>query len=157
MAQNILRYLSGTLTQSVADAYVELGIATGIVPADGYALQIERIEWCGKDTDTAWQVATAQRLMLAISRDTKTAMPEFSDPDVLWKNVIEFGVVTSGAFERERSKTIIPPEGLFIVEPTVYVQMDSTSFGQVLDFDFRLYYSEVKLTEIEILRLLNNV
>lgn len=153
----IMRYLSGTATQGSADAYVELGIATGIVPADGLALQIERIDICGKDTDTAWQVGAAQRLMMAVSRDTKTAMPEFSDPDVLWKYVIEFGISTSGAFTHHRSMSITPPSGLFVVEPTIYFQLDSTSFGQALDFDVRLYYTEVKLSEIEILRLLNNV
>ena len=157
MATEILRYLSGTLTQGSADAFVQLAMDTGIEPENGVGLKIERIQFQGKDTDTAWQVAAAQFMYLALSRDTKTAVPELTDTDCIWKKSLELGMTTSGHKFFPRSFEEVAPDGLIIVEPIVYAQLDSTSFAQALDFDVRLYYSEVKLSEIEILRLLNNV
>ena len=156
MATQIARFLSASAIQGSADSYKETAITTELIPANGFAFSIKKMEFCLADTGATLIQNVAQRLLVALSRDTKAAMPELSDADVLYKKSIDFGAVTSGGLEIERSFEYAPAGGLFIVEPTIYLQFDTTATSIANTLYARIFYEEIKLSEVEILRLLNN-
>lgn len=155
-SQNLVpRYLSATLTQGGADAFVQATVLTDIVPENGYGLRVIGVEI---EQRTADVVAAAANSIweMSFARDTKAAIADLADPDVwmTWKLVNR--VVASGASLQECSRLIVPAATSILVEPYVYIQLDSASTGVANVVNVRIHYEEVKLTEIEILRLLNN-
>lgn len=153
MAANIAKYLSATLTQGSADAFVEAAITTNLVPADGYAFKVSHIAY-----DGLLQAGVNNSYCeFAISRDTKTAVPHYDDPDTLFYFKRRAVFATSGLSLENVSDVLTLQNGIYIVEPTIYVDMDSSATAAVQTMNIRIYYEEVKLTEVEILRLLNNV
>jgi len=47
-------------------------------------------------------------------------------------------------------------QGVFLVEPTIYGQLDSAATGLTLTAYWRIYYEQLALNEVDILRVLNN-
>jgi len=155
MPASIARYLPFTAVQGGADAFVEAAITTDLNPAQGYAYQVTLIEvsWVETNQET-W--ASDFTMQMVLSRDTKTAIAELNDPDVMWKEAVWLQFTTSGVQLVPSKFEYRPPLGLYIVEPTIYFDLDSTTTGVANTVHGRIWYEEVKLSEVEILRLLNN-
>lgn len=153
MANNIVtRHFDLTLTQGSADAFVQGVINTEIVPENGIGLRMTRLEMLKPYMPA---VAAADR-QWSITRDTKTAVANLSDPDCMYADGDKMVLVTSGAVHQKlREENEL--NSVFVVEPQIYIQLDSTATTLTNTFYFRLHYEEVKLSEVEILRLLNNV
>ena len=131
MAGNkIARYLSGRAVQGGADAFKELAITTNLDPANGYAYEIKKIEFCYENF--AFVAANFQELDVVLSRDTKAAIPELSDTDVMYKFHKELGFATAvGFYDLSLAWEYVPTGGMYIVEPTIYLQIDSAATAAV--------------------------
>jgi hypothetical protein len=157
MANIIAKYLSANATMAGADAFKETAITTNLNPADGYAFQVERIEFSLNNAIAGWAGADSN-FQVVLARDTKLAIAKLSDPDVMYKKTLVLILLTAAGFAWvDGTWTWIAPSGVYIVEPTIYLQIDADATGLTMDLDARIFYSEVKLSEVEILRLLNNV
>lgn len=154
MALEIARHFDVRLTQGSADAFVQDTVVTGLLPSDGLAYVITRAEIMYNFIPG---LTNALQLQWSITRDTKTAIADYSDPDTLYSDAFGVRVTTSGTMLYEQRREIIFPDGLFVVEPYIYCQYDSANTAVSGVLDMRLWYTTQKLTEVEILRLLNNV
>lgn len=155
MANTIARYLNITTTQGSADAFVQGSVDTGIIPADGMCKKVTAIELLFTP-NFLLSISADAFVKWSFTRDTKTAIAEYSDPDCMYGDGIEFTFLTSGAGVNRHNQMWIPPVGLYLVEPTIYAQLDSNATGNVITANWRIHYEDVKLSEVEILRLLNN-
>jgi hypothetical protein len=153
MAEKIAKYLSASATQGGADAFVETAITTNLVPSDGYAFKLTKMFWDATGYEGLGNNMTTE---FGLSRDTKAAVARYSDADCMYYNGYIIEEITSGALQRPLSGEVDFPDGIYVVEPTIYLDLDSTGTSATKTLHVRLYYEEVKLSEVEILRLLNN-
>jgi hypothetical protein len=156
-AIEILKYLPFTCTQGGADAFVEATITTDLVPANGYAFEVDRIECAFTTACGMALIAAASEISFAMAKDTKLAVPELTDQDAYFKIQGSCAPVASATLVGDVMPSfIVRPDKMVIVEPEIYAQLDSTNTTKTLVLNGRIFYREVKLTEVEILRLLNN-
>jgi len=143
-----------TLTQGSADAFVQGTIATGIVPADGLIQKIVRVvfQFNAQSFDG---IASDCSVYWSIARDTKTAVAALSDADSILYDGLDIAFTTSGAVMVPLTYTYEPSDGFFIAEPNIYVQLDSNATGETMTCNVRMFYEEVRASEVDILRLLN--
>lgn len=154
MANAVAKYIAGTATQGGADAFVEVEIATDLIPADGYAFEIDHVDFeIGSDISA---IGADHRIAVALSRDAQLAMPVLSAVECYYKRMMNWSLTTSGCWFNDSTWTWTPPAGIFLVEPSTWFQLDSDSTAIALTVYVRIWYKEVKLTEVEILRLLSN-
>jgi len=154
MAIAIARYLKSQCVQGSADAFIQDSITTDLVPADGFAFKITKmlVDW-----SVGMANVNGSERQLSLTRDTKTAIARYDDPDTLFFFGEQSRLATSGFGVTPQGYSFDFPDGLYVVEPTIYLQVDSTATTFTYTVNARLYYEEVKLSEVEILRLLNNV
>lgn len=154
MAIAISRHFDLTLTQGSNDAFVQGSIVTDLEPADGLAYVITRAEIV---RPVPIAMANSALIEWSVTRDTKSAIALMSDPDCMYHDGIALKMTTSGAtMDRIRTEVVFE-DGLFVVEPYLYVQLDSANTTATNTAYFRFWYEQQKLSEVEILRLLNNV
>jgi hypothetical protein len=154
MALNIARWLDIRLVQGGADAFVQGSAATDIVPEDGLILQIESIDVL--IVSTLASVAADLVLEWSVTRDTKTAVANLDDVDTILADKLSHSLTTSGAAWVSQLYRYTQLKGLYLVEPTVYAQLDTTGAGGAYTFDVRIFYTEVRASEIDILRVTTN-
>lgn len=157
MATQISKFIELTATQGGIDAFVESSASTNIIPADGMGLEIDKIVFAFRDNGQVQSIGSDCSFSISLTRDTKAAIPNLTDNDVffLWGFANSF--TTSGQALIPLVHEWTPPKGLLLVEPTIYMQLDGLSTSIAFTVDARIYYNEVKVSEVEILRLLNNV
>lgn len=154
MAGNqITRFLKMTATQGGADTFVQASVATDIIPEEGLVYKITGID---VQINSGIQAISADcSFYWSFTRDTKTALAPLSDDDCLLLDGFCVSLTTSG-------QVYLPATyryanlGLYLVEPIVYVQLSTTATGITNAINTRIYYEEVKMSEVEILRILNN-
>jgi hypothetical protein len=155
MVQLVDQYKSVVLTQGGADAFVQGSITTDIIPADGEGWLLSRIEIQFDPTALAALSADAS-IIWSGSRDSQTAVRGYNDADAFYVGGRVFSLTTSGTYQQPLVEVFDPPVGTIFVEPTMYFQLDSTATGGIVIATFRVHYTMVKLTEIEILRILQS-
>lgn len=155
MAQgrNVARYFSATATQGSADAFVQASIDTGIIPADGVGLRVVTMEVVH---GTLSAVSADGDIQWSVTRDTKTAVTGYNDDDSILYDGVWWALTTSGQISGQLLHRYPQVEGVFIVEPTIYFQLDSAATGAQNTAFLRIYYEEQRLSEVDILRILNN-
>lgn len=150
----IKRYLSGTNTQAGADTFNQAQIDTALLPENGVVYRVNSIDI--EFPGTFNNISADCWIRWSITRDTKTAAGALNDPDTVYLNGFSWALTTSGGalvptVFRERQL-----EGLYIVEPVIYIQLQSASTGVANSANWRIYYDEVKMSEVDILRILAN-
>jgi len=154
MALDTIRWLDITCTQGGADAFVQGSVSTDLVPEDGYVYKVNRV--VADLVTNISAIAADSQIEWSMTRDTKTAVAAFNDSDTIIHNTISFALVTSGAaFFNGLFEYDFADRGVFLVEPTIYAQFDSTATTLTMTMLFRIYYSLVRATEIDILRIVN--
>lgn len=151
---NVVRFLTITMTQGGADAFVQGTVDTGILASEGRGLQVVGMDFSllesqgplSADADISW----------SLTRATKTAVVGLSDEDAIIFDRLSFALTTSGTYQVRGLYRYEALAGIYIVEPTLYGQLDSTATGIVQTGYWRIYYQEVALSEVDILRILNN-
>jgi hypothetical protein len=139
-------------TQSGADTTSFVTIETNIVAdgKSGWEMFALEVYWSNGES-----VASADWEASGVIT-TSTATPSFSSPDEVAR--VSWGVQNTGgvavAVPYEPIKQLIFIEPRITVQPILYFQVFSTLTAQANVMDFRLYYNIVKLTDLEVLRLL---
>lgn len=152
--EKIQRYISLNATQPGADTFVQASASTNIVPEDGLVYKVLGID---VQLSAAIQgIATDCACYWSFSRDTKTGLCALSDPDCMLMDGFAVALTTSGAVRLPATYRYSDMSALYIVEPTIYLQVSSGTTGLVNIVNSRIYYEEVKMSEVEILRILNN-
>lgn len=153
MALKLLRWHDIAVTQGSADAFVQGSVATDIVPEDGVIQQVRQIVVA---VSTALSGAQADlEIEWSFTRDTKTAISLYSDDDCLLYDGFTGALVTSGYATFSKSFRYNDVSGIYLVEPTLYMQLDSAGTTVSLSAQARVFYEEVRASEVDILRVLN--
>jgi len=155
MALTIDRFKNITVNQGGADAFVEANVDTLLVPENGLAWLITYVELLFLPGMFSGISADAS-VYWSMTRDTKAAVPSFGDPDSIWVDGFDWTLTTSGSAIVPSTWRWTPPQGIIFVEPTIYFQLDSTATGATLNARVRIHYEEIKVSEVDILRMLNN-
>jgi hypothetical protein len=143
---------SGSVTQSGADTTTTLAIDTDILldGKTGWMIKALRVFWANAEAAAAadWEVTGAIT--------TTTVAPVFTSSDEIarieWGLQNTAGVAVAVPYEPVKLIELIEPR--VTVQPTIYFQAVSTLTGQANTLQFHLFYDVVKLTDIEVLRLL---
>lgn len=154
MAIAIDRYKTIILTQGGADAFVEGEILTLLVPEQGLGWKLNRIVFQFGDALSALSADCS--IGWSVTRDSKTGVVGYSDADTVYHDGFNVSLTTSGQIVIPYSHIWLPPDNTIFVEPTIYFQLDSTTTGLANVAAVRLHYEEIKVSEIDILRLLQN-
>lgn len=155
MAQQIDLWKYLNLTQTVADTMVEASAATEIDPANGEAWLITQI-------DITYALSALMNntgdflYTYSVTRDTKTGVASYGDVDTIHTGGFARTFTTSGSDSISATEIYVPPAGTLFVEPEIFAQFNTVGTGAVQAAFMRIHYQLVRVTEVEILRLLNN-
>jgi len=155
MTQAVARFRNLVLTQGSADAFVQASEATGIDPGAGKGWLLTRVETWFPIASNLQGMSADAAVHFALTRDSKAALSDLSDSDVIFCDGFSNALTTSGEVVVPNLYVNVLPEGTVIVEPTIYAHLDSTATGLTMTAHMRIYYEEVRLSEIEILRMLS--
>jgi hypothetical protein len=141
-----------SVTQGGADTASSQSISTGLTADGKSGWEISAIEayWVNGETVPAadWE--------LDASVTTVNSTFNFSSLDVIgaltWALQNTGGVAVAVPFEPIKRNVLLEPR--LTVQPTIYCRVDSTLTGIANNVIFAVYYEIVKLTDIEVLRLL---
>ncbi len=140
------------VTQGGADTATRVQVLTGLTADGKSGWQINRIEAFWKDGLT---VAAADHVVNAVV-STVDADTEFGDDDeiarISWGLQNTAGVAVAVAFDPQKATDLFEPR--ITVQPSIYLGVQSTTSGIANDVIIAVYYEIVKLSDIEILRLL---
>lgn len=154
MAQKPMEFRTINLLQGGADAFVEGSILTGIDPSEGLAWLLHRVEMLFETTQSI--ISADADLSYSLSRTSQAAIPSYDDDSVIMADGFSNALTTSGEIVLPRLRIWEPPEGVLVVGDTLYAQLDSTGTGMTMQAYMRVYFEEVKVSELEILRILAN-
>lgn len=141
----------GSTTQGGADTFTTTTIDTNITVESKSAISISHMEvfW-----DNGEAVAAADWEMNVILA-TAPSLTSFNAADeiarVSWGLQNTAGVAVAVPYEPMKFYTL--PESRVTAQPILYVQASSTLTGQANIVRWRIYYEIVKVSEIELLRL----
>lgn len=140
------------VTQSGNDTFTAASITTGLT-VDG------RAGWSLTAIEAYWvdgAAVAAGDWSLHAKLATISTSTSFVDDDEIarvdWGMQNTGGVAVSVPYEPFRGISLAEPR--VTVQPTIYVGVESSNTGQANDVVFRVYYEIVKLTDLEVLRLL---
>lgn len=140
------------VTQGGADTETRVAIATGITPASKQVIRIESIEAWWSDGAA---VAAADWSLDAYITNADVAF-DFTSANTItavsWGLQNTAGVAVSVPYDPIKSREV--PGIRLTAQPYIYVGVASAGTAQANDVVIHVQYSLVKLTEIEILRLL---
>lgn len=141
-----------TLTQSGADAFTSVAIPTSITSDGKMGLSLTgfAVEWSNG------QAAAAGDWLMTAKIATVPTNTTYGDPDEIIR--VEWGLQNTGgvavAVQFEPVKTEIVFEERVTVQPNLYLNISSSATGQANTVNVILYYNTVKLSDLEVLRLL---
>ncbi len=140
------------VTQSGSDTFTSSAIDTNLT-VDG------KTGWSIKAVEAYWAdgaAVAAGDWYLNAKLATISTSTTFTDDDEIarldWGMQNTGGVAVSVPYEPFRGISLA--EDRVTVQPTIYVGVESSGTGQANDVLFRVYYDIVKLTDLEVLRLL---
>ena len=155
MANQIAQYRNITLTQGGADAFVQAIEYTNIDPSIGNCWLIRRVEMSFNLTCLLENLSADAAIQWSLARESLTAVGGLDNADVLHNNGFAIALTTSGQPFIPKTFVWEPPSGLMVVTPALYAQLDSTATGLTLVASMRVYYETIKLSELDILRMLS--
>jgi hypothetical protein len=155
MKEQVAQYRNITLTEGGADVFVQATEYTGIDSGAGYGWLIKRIETMIPLAQAIEAIAADNSIAFSLSNRSLTAVGDLTDSDVIYVDGTAGQLVTTGFGTAQRKFVWDAPDGVIVVSPALYAQLDSTGTGLSLTAHMRIYYEPVKLTELEILRMLS--
>lgn len=142
------------LLQGGADAFAEIIEPTSISPSAMLAWLIRRVEVMIPNSVAIEAIAADFSIAWALSRQSSAALADLSDPSTIMADGFGICTITSGLANFDRLHVWTPPDGVLVATPNLYATIDSTGTSLTLDIDMRVYYEEVKISEVELLRML---
>lgn len=140
------------VTQGGADTSASVSIDTGLTVDGKIGIEIYGIEvlWVNGESAAAGDIEVTGGLT------TTTSAPSFISADEICR--VEWGLQNTGgvavAVPFEPLKQLILIEPRVTVQPLLYFWAVSANTGQANNLQARVYYNTVKLTDLEVMRLL---
>lgn len=155
ITDTLVQFASVEVTQGAADALITGTVNTGISTAATYGWMIEKMEY-DIATMTAIPLATDQDIRIQVARGSQTAFLDFDDDDVIcqWQTFIPTIAGSVGNPVLQMPYIWIPPTNYVVANPTITLLMDSTGTGLALVGRLRIFYFPVKMSELDLLRIL---
>lgn len=142
----------GSVGQTGADTFTVASIDTGVTIDSKSGLSIIAFEAYWENAEAV--AATDWELNVTVT--TTSASPTFQSADeigrVSWGMQNTAGVAIAIGYEPVKTLMLIEPR--LTVQPIIYIGCLSQITGQANTIRFRLYYEVVKLSEMELMRLL---
>lgn len=140
-----------SLVQGGADAFVQGSVVTGLGARQAYALKGVGIQLLSNIPATE-----AANIQVAITRRSKTAMPNVSDPDVLHYFEIHARSLSAVGFAANMSRYIyqLAPFNIPLVEDPIYACLDSAATTIVNSVIVRLDVELDSISDIDRLNLI---
>lgn len=145
-------FFSGTASQSVADTTTSASIDTGLTVDSKTGLSIFALEVYWSNGESA--VAADWELNVQLNTDTGTQLPNAADNicSIMWGVQNSAGVAVAVPYEPQKQVILLEPR--LTVQPTLYIVITSALTGQTNTVYYRAFYETVKLTDLEVMRLL---
>lgn len=140
------------VTQSGNDTFTTVAIDTNLTVDGKQGWQINAIEAYWVDGAA---VAAGDWSLHAVLATISTATTFVDDDEIAridWGMQNTGGVAVSVPYDPFRGLSLAEPR--ITVQPTIYVGVQSSGTSQANDVIFRVYYELVKLTDLEVLRML---
>lgn len=154
---SIVQLATINVVQGSADAFATTELQTGISTAARYGWMIERVEFAvSAGFVAAPQTADVDLIMQIVQGQTPVALLPPDDMDLVceWRNLIPGIAAAVDAYLFPGGFTWWAPENLVIVDPTLYLSIDSSASAVANTGYARIYYYPVELSELDILRML---
>lgn len=139
------KFLSMSVTQGSADAFATASISTGIASVNlGLRVRAIEIYWPSPvEVDAEYDVEICRRL--------PTALLGMGDRRSLFFRTRHVKLTTSGIFVWNNVEYQPYPKDLelLVVEDPIYLSVDSTGTSASNQVTGRLYYEEVRLTDVQ--------
>lgn len=153
-----LAYISGTLTQGSADAFVQLTIATALSGQTKTCYRLASLEF---ELGQVRSAASGADYQFVLTRKSYSALP--TSP-MLEKSMIyytrlsttQLTAVGFGYNDRTYTRTWSDDDAPIIVEDPIYAQLDSASTSVANVLYFRLGYWLDSISEVDRLQLVAN-
>jgi len=144
--------LKKLVTQGGADTFTAVAIDTNLTVDGKAGWSISAIEayWVDGAAVAAGDWSIHAKLATIATSTSFVDDDEIARVD--WGLQNTGGVAVSVPYEPFRGISL--PEPRVTVQPIIYVQVESSGTAQANDVIFRVYYDIVKLTDLEVLRLL---
>lgn len=140
------------VTQSASDTFTTVTLETGITAAGKFGWQINAIEAFWADG----AAAAAGDWSLNAKLATVSTSTNFQDTDEIarlsWGLQNTGGVAVAVPYDPYKGFGLLEPR--ITVQPELYIGVESSGTNQANDVVFRVYYEIVKLSDLEVLRLL---
>jgi hypothetical protein len=140
------------VTQTGSDTFTSAAIATGLTVDGKSGWSIHAIEAFWSDG----AAIAAGDWTLDAKLATVSTSTAFSDDDEIgrlsWGQQNTAGVAVTVPFEPLKGYGLLEPR--VTVQPSIYVSVASTGTSNANDVVFRVYYEIIKLSDLEVMRLL---
>jgi len=152
---DIALYRTFSFEQGSADAFIQAQINTGINPGDGRGWELLTLEVMINPSCTPQILSADCDLGYSLCRASQTAVVPLNDNDCLAADGVAISLTTNGqvVIPLRYEYDFVP--GTVVVDPTLFFQFDSTATGVTFVGEARLYFRQVKITELEALRMLS--
>lgn len=147
-------WLPFDITMSAANTFTELDIATGVSSVGGFGLRVTDVIFDIADVITI--NAAGAHINLQVNREARTSLADITNPRLIGKTRLNWVGVSPAAggslVQLPLDLTLMEGEQL-VVDDTLYVHMHTAGFTAALRAVGRIYYEQVSLTELDILRI----
>lgn len=139
------KFLSGSVVQGSNDAFATAAIATGIA-AVNLGLRVRGFEF-----SLPFAVETDSNIEMEVTRRLPTAMLGLADRRSMFYQKRHLIITTSGlAIYDQVTRYAVPKDlELLIVEDPIYLSIDTNGSSTTNTLVARIYYEEVRLTDVQ--------
>lgn len=143
-----------TLVQTASNATTSVEIATGLTVDGKAGWSITGMRFSLPNL-SAGHVATVD-CNVFIQVNTETGNQVFVDKDSIFNQCLQFSGIAASTTSLQvfGDGTVVLPLPRVTVQPTIYLTVISNGMAVPLQADIELYYEIVKLSDLEVMRLL---
>lgn len=140
--------------QSAANAFLEITIPTGVTPSGGYGLRVVDLELFARPGNLS--AAGSSYLEFALCKESQASMPNYNNTDVLGQLIMYHTTTAAGVGLWAMDFPVeLPLNGeILAVDTSLYLDVKSANMGAAVTVYGRMFYEQVALSELEILRIL---
>ncbi len=148
--------LLGNVVQGSADAFAQASIQTALEGQTRRAYQINEVSFEVTGVQVFSGTTTIQDFEFALTRRSKSAMPDLDDLDLIhkWKFLGTNATSVGQVLQPDAIQVWQPSGVVLIVEDPIYIQVDSTATTNTFNIDVLIDYTVVDISEVDRLTLL---
>lgn len=140
-------------TQTAINGTVVATIPTGLTIDGRTGWKISGGRWQYVSVNNAWDGIADAAINYQLT--TEGQQLDFLDPDIILQGGIEFsGGTASSGVQLVTTGVDVLPEGRVTVQPSLDLVLFTTGMVSTLIMGFELFYEPVRLTDLEVMRLM---